>query len=418
MKFPYLSCWTYNPSFVDIQNKLMDDGYSISPWINLPNNYEPVDYDLNIVKNVIFYGAPLSLIATPQPEYWLTKKVHPLEDVQSWSKFGSSFIKADFDPILQKTDSYIISNNEQPKLRWKDATKDSAYLAKFGETNPEATRQILQSKYNQLYSNLLKGIGRHSTCVGYNAFTPGFLGRYVDWEKYSYHTEDNLNPWLNAWNGASIPYYCSNGATDYTLWSTQVELMNLVEEIDRVRGSKTIELSIWNGGPLQESMYKILGQNYNTDRYRGWATYGLWLARPEILRVFYPHKTQFNEVETYFRNLLDITEQTRMDVFNNFWSSGTLMKFGSHPYVYGKPTNWNAYQYMELPPYNKPVDLHQPIDVFYLILKKGSEYLIYGHAPLGPVVKTIMVDEPRTFEFTPRGSFYVVSELVAKAEAL
>lgn len=418
------------------------DKVDMIPWISLDD--KPNTEDREYFKEIAARKLDIDLICS-QPERLLSqddffsrkddnpncqlldgsyeKRVSPFGQSELWTLVGNDYIKKSGIHILQHIyrdipNINIVSNNEHPKLRWKDAEKYLDITKRYHNYDYNMLREMIMMKYRYLYKNLFRGLrngfknNRNVMFTGYNANIPQFVGRYNDWDKYSYHMYDDVNPWASVWNGTSASCYTDdNGATDYTLWSTQVEFMNLVDIVNQYN---SFEVSVWHGGQKQIDKYLALGQTYDLDRYEGWIKYVVFLLLPHKLRAFFPHSDSLETNLPYFNRLMDITNYfnkykiTKWDTLNTHLAFSTLLEYGPHPYRYNLPNGWNARAYMKLPAYNKPKDLHTPIDVFYCVRQYDDTFYVYAHAPLG--VKKQMIELPHKtveIEATPKGDLFI-----------
>jgi hypothetical protein len=345
----------------------------------------------------------------------------------------------------------LLSNNEATRLKPKHKVESLSkrYVDRYGTgTSDEFQRKVIGDAYIERCQALLNGMREglasdawrgHSIFVAYDAFGPPHFGRWDGWADYSFSTDDSIDPWRRAWDGASVSYYTHNwnDSTDYRVWSPQVEAMNWLFMLDEVRREKPdfwFELSIWDGNwgtnptyakeKSKADAYRAAGQAWSPERYAGFALFGMWLTTPRVMREFRGHAVYLADYQAEFEALVRGVDRVWSDpVLERFWRKGELVPNPSrrHPYQESIPKKWrDAPRWYLLDTSAAPrwgLHLTTELPVFSLarvLGEKGSrEWLVYAHSPLGPrpaVQITLPGFGNFTADITSAGVYYLVSE--------
>jgi hypothetical protein len=349
----------------------------------------------------------------------------------------------------------FVSNNEAPDLRWHQAEQSKRYLEKCGKgRSDEFKREIVARGWMERYPIMFQAMRealvndtwrRNVRFVGYGAFGPSHFGRWSAWKQYSLITDKWTSPDWHIWDGGSPSYYTHNwnNNRDHWVWSTQVQSMNWIFQLDEawtVNPDFWWEISIWDGNasnwtPATECtpemskkskacQYKKHGQTYTPDRYEGWAQFGMWLLRPRAVREFRSSTTPLEPWRPFFdRLLLAVDRVYGNEMLEEFWRHGRLVanRAHQHPYQEAIPDKYRDVKRWFLldtsidPP--RPWTYNTNLPVFSLALVRGSEgdrrWLVYAHSPLEnrqdvriavPGFGEISVDVPRA------GAFYLINE--------
>lgn len=119
-----------------------------------------------------------------------------------------------------------------------------------------------------------------------------------------------------AWDGTSARNYRARSVTDYTAYSTPVTAMNLVVKKAYYRmfsDAPHLEISTWWDGKSSVA----------PDRYRGMATWALWVARPKSIRDFASSTTTIEGQWPYFGKIVGAVDQVHdHDTLRGFWRHG------------------------------------------------------------------------------------------------
>lgn len=338
----------------------------------------------------------------------IENKSNPFSSNIPWEWAGKRFIK---DLNIDAKSILFVCNNEYPKLRWNDISN-----YKNMPTGDENTiRKFLSEAYFEKTTAMLKPIREKfpgCTIIGYNAFSPSFLGRWQDWTRYSYHFNSTWNNW--AWDGPSLPYYTSDwdGITDCNVWSVQVEAMNWAWMLQQNR-PKWVELSVWDGNtpgkPSKKDAYIAAGQTWSPERYVGSTLFGIWLIRPDSVREFRPHTEDLTQ-QDYFFALKEAIAKLDKYPYKDFYERGKLIPGNRlHPYQTNIPDSAKQGRWFMLNNSSLPAkfSLLTQIPVFSLGLELDGFTLIYAHAPLGE--RTVKIDVGKDVEVTvPTGGCHVL----------
>jgi hypothetical protein len=329
-------------------------------------------------------------------------------------------------------------------------------------------RKVVADGWIERYRSLQRGMRdgleqavwkEHSIYVGYDAFGPPHLGRWGGWIDYSLCQQGRIDPSPLMWDGGSPSYYTDDWQPrrDYTVWSPQVEFMNLVfmqREAWQLNPRFWLEFSVWDGYhndperqksyPSTRSVYRRAGQTYNPARYAGFVQFGMWLMRPRAVRDFRGWTEPWDDVvgedgeliweggQPYFMAITEAVDRVYAHpTLRAWWRKGELVPNPdrAHPYQVGIPAE---YQHVDrwfrldttLDPAS-PWDLTTELSVFALALVQGTtphrQWLVYAHAPLAdrtavgvaiPQYATITIDVPVA------GAFYQVAESTGAADRL
>lgn len=461
----------YGPAY---QKRQLEAGRRLLPWFIMPsvgddqirNAYyeEPIRRAARLKLPIVFIGTQWERLLATDKRFFhrpaennpnvirldgsIERKVSPFGPVEAWREAGRLWGE---HPALAKMQEWypdpplvvFLSNNEQPKLRWTELEQSRAYAQRFGQGQSDAEkRRLVAEGWKERYPALFEGIRdglvsaewkRNSIFVGYNAFAPGFLGRWPGWPAHSLHHGRTLSPWAEIWNGASMPYYTNpwDGSTDCNVWSPQVEAENWVAALESLPSDREFwfELSTWDGATPgkpndKRAQYARAGQSYGPERYGGFVQYGMWLTRPRVVREFRAHNETLEPTEPYFLQVMDAVDRVhKTPELAEFWRRGRLAANTDrdHPYQTIVPDalagarRWHRLD-TNLDP-KGPWKLHSELYVFALALEMGDRpnrrWLLYAHAPLGtrsgvdvkiPGYGTATIDVPVA------GDFWVVDE--------
>jgi hypothetical protein len=305
----------------------------------------------------------------------------------------------------------IVCNNEYPKVGWQDLREPGG--------DDVALRKAVGDAWIERYGAMLRGFRdglaephwrEHVTIIGYDAFTVPFVGRWAGWSRYSLYIPGRMSPWPRVWDGASVSYYVHDAAadSDYTVYSPEVETMNLVPAVDdvlREKPSYWFEMSAWDGQEPDRStdkkrLYASRGQTLTAERFAGMEQFGMWLLRPRVVREFRnPTHGGVAKFGEYFEQTLAAVARVHENpVLERFWRKGSLVvnTQGAHPYqeavppeLAAKPRWFLLDSDANLP---RPWKLETPLKVFSLALEniEGAhrEWLVYAFSPLDAQLTT------------------------------
>ena len=441
-----------------------ESGLSGKPYIDLPPDENP-----NVVTT---NGAVIG-------------KVCPFSPIAPWREIGQ---KQTDNPWMKQLQQWypnpprviFLSNNEHGKLRWREVETSKRYVEKYGlGRDDDFKRNVVADGWIKRYRALQDGVRqglvndnwkKNSIYVGYDAFGLPHLGRWggIDpadgktsggWSVYSLYSQGRIDPAPLMWDGGSPSYYTDdwNGRTDHTMWSPQVEFMNLVfmqKEAFTLNPRFWLEFSVWDGYhtdperqkryPSKRSVYRQAGQTYNPDRYGGYVQFGMWLLRPRAVRDFRGWTEPWDDQTDkdghlthegggpYFMAIVKSVDRVHTNpVLRQWWRKGELVPNRSHPHPYqaGIPVEYQQADRWFLLDTTldpaRPWTLATDLPVFSLALVQGKaparQWLVYAHSPLAdrkavgvtiPDYKQITIDVPVA------GAFYRVTEETGTVEAL
>jgi hypothetical protein len=338
----------------------------------------------------------------------------------------------------------FLSNNEAPRLRWTGVSDDPNYRSRYGDDHDATFRRSVAAegwaeRYRALESAFRTALvaprwTSNAIFVGYDAFGPGFVGRWPGWSERSLATEKQMVPEAAGWDGASVPFYVNSGdqSTDYTVYGPQIAAMNWVAmraELERRTPNFWFEMSTWDGalpGGVEgkPAEYRRRGQVTTPARYGGMVQFGMWLLRPRVVREYRGYLEQRADVGVYFDQVVDAVDRIySTPTLQTFWRYGVLVanEKHEHPYASALPPwfagvkRWFMLDTDLDPP--RPWNLRTELPVFAIALVMGPvgsrQWLIYAHAPLGDREHvTIDVPEfrPVTVAVKVGGTFAIVDE--------
>lgn len=466
----------FSPSY---QMKMIDMGHYFLPWFLMPsvdaNPEDPflIGYYEASIKRAAQLRLPIALIGTQwesllasddnyaglpaskNPNVVLAngtirREVSPFGPLPLWKEIG---VKWGSSPMMKKLQNWypdpplvlFISNNEQRKLEWKNVEEDSRYIQMYGEgRDDDAKRKIVGDAWIGRYRALQDGIRdgltgaawkEKSLFVGYDAFGPAHLGRWLGWMEYSLYTKGRIDPWPLAWDGGSPSFYVYNWAetmTDYTVFSPQIEAMNwtfMQDEARKFNSTFWFEMSVWDGHEPQmandkRKAYELAGQKFSPERYGGMVQFGMWLLRPRVVREFRGYQDTLEHSEPYFLPIVDAVDRVhRNQTLREFWRKGQLVpnRESYHPYQTAVPAEFqNVDRWFLLDTSydpRRPWDLGTRLPVYSLALVMGNQprrqWLVYAHSPL-EARKNVLVTIPEyravNIDVSVGGSFYLIDE--------
>ncbi len=475
------------------QLSLVDQGHYVLPWFAHPPHDAAVSaeaqdafvaYYEQPIKKAAELRLPLTFVGT-QWEHLLSeepylglpaeenpnvvdldgkiqRQVSPFGPVEPWREVGRKWTD---NPLMKKLQGWypnpplviFLSNNEHSKLPWTEVEKSRRYREKFGMgRDDDFKRRVVADGWIERYRALQNGMrdGLVSPAwrgsarfVGYGAFGPEFLGRWSGWPMYSLHTRGQIGPEPRMWDGGSPSYYTHdwNPSADHTVWSPQIEFMNLVfveQEAHRLNPAFWLEFSVWDGYdgpgrakqyPPKREVYREKGQGYDPARYGGFVQFGMWLIRPRAVREYRGWTFPLEDGEAYFMAIVNAVDRVHNHrVLREFWRKGELVpnRDRKHPYQAAIPAEYASEDRWFLldasvNPQKEHWELADTVRVFALALLQGQSpqrrWLVYVHAPLGPceAVRIAIPDYAQiSVDVSIAGDFYLVEEKTGNVAAV
>jgi hypothetical protein len=475
----------------DYQVELLGAGHRILPWFSWPQG-DPDNSEKNARRFHDYYDAlidrcrQLSLPISFRGTQWeamllgreyrerpaeqcpavigadgkVIRKLSPFGPIEPWRDPAREYVDTPAMKALQRMYPdpplvLFVSNNEAPDLRWHQVEQSKRYLDKYGKgRSDEFKREVVAKGWMERYPVMFKAMRKtlvsdtwkkNVRFVGYGAFGPSHFGRWPGWKEYSLITDEWTSPDWYIWDGASPSYYTHNwnDNRDHWVWSTQVQSMNWIFQLDeawRVNPNFWWEISLWDGNASnwtpdttctpeavkksKACQYMKDGQTYTPDRYEGWVQFGLWLLRPRVVREFHGSTTPLKPWRPFFERLLFAVDRIYADEsLRQFWRHGALVpnREHRHPYQEDVPAKYRDLDRWFLLDTSldspRPWTLKTNIPVFSLALALGDNgarrWLVYAHSPLEdrrgvtitvPDFGKITVDVPRA------GAFYLADE--------
>jgi hypothetical protein len=388
------------------------------------------------------------------------RKLSPFGSIEPWRDPAKVYVDTTAMKELQRMYPkpqlvLFVGNNEAPDLRWHQVEQSKRYLDKYGRgRSDQFKRKIVAEGWMKRYPVMFKAMRealvsetwkRNVHFVGYGAFGPSHFGRWSGWKEYSLITDEWISPDWYIWDGGSPSYYTHNwnDNRDHWVWSTQVQSMNWIFQLDeawKINPDFWWEISLWDGNPSnwtpevdctpemtkksKACQYIHDGQTYTPERYLGWVQFGMWLLRPRVVREFRGSTTLLEPWRPFFERLLFAVDRIYVDeTLKEFWRHGRLVpnRTHQHPYQQDIPVKYRNLDRWFLLDTNLdspwPWEQKTNIPVFSLALvlreKDSLRWLVYAHSPLKDR-QDVMINVPEFGKLTvnvPRaGAFYLIEQ--------
>jgi len=376
------------------------------------------------------------------------RRISPFGALPPWKevgeRWGSSALLQQAARIYPNPPLVLfLSNNEHAKLTWPKADDDRRFTEQYGsDKDDEFKRKVVGDAWIERYRTLQEGFRsqlpseawkKGARFVAYNAFGPETMGRWPNWVQHSLHTAERMSPWPLAWDGGAPSFYTNNWemATDYTVFSPQVQCMNwrpMLKHAYKDNPDFWFEMSLWDGAtPKKDNSkrryYADRNQDYSPERYAGMAQYGLWLLRPRVVREFRGYRETRSDFESFTLAVMDAVDRIHEnETLAEFWRKGKIVADHSrkHPYDIGIPELIaNEDRWFRLPTSDDPTGrwrLQTELPSFALAMVLGEaperRWLIYTHSSLGEKKKlrTRIPGGPEVAVDSPVGGAYWLFE--------
>ena len=470
------------------QMQMIEQGHHVLPWFPFGSGISFAEYYESPLKKARQLKLPLVFVGT-QWEYKLSgepylglppeknpnvvtvegktlRKVCPFGPIEPWREVGTTWTNNRLMKQIQECYPdpplvIFLSNNEHGKLRWTEVETSRRYLEKYGESrDDDFKRKVVADgwieRYRALQEGMRQGLAndtwkKNSIYIGYDTFGPPHFGRWGGWMQHSQYSEGRVDPGAPTWDGGSPSYYTDDwqARTDYTVWSPQVEFMNLVfmrREALKLNPRFWFEFSVWDGYhadperekryPAKRGVYRTAGQTYNPERYGGFVQFGMWLMRPRAVREFRGSTEPWNDRAgedgrvthegggPYFMAIAQAVDRVHTNpILRHWWRKGELVpnRAHKHPYQAAVPEEYRDEDRWFLLDTNldaeRPWNLETQIRVFSLALVQGEKpyrrWLVYAHSPLKNR-KNVKITVPDyrelSVDVSVAGSFYLIDE--------
>jgi hypothetical protein len=378
-------------NFVGTQSE--QDLYGKAAYLNLPYAQNPNVFTGGVVR------AELSPFGATDPWYqvgltWGSSVM--MQQLQTWYP----------DPPLV----IFLSNNEANRLSWVDAETDQHYLDLYGKgRSDDFKRQVFADGWSVRYKRLQDGFRdglrsmmwkANAKFFGYEAFGPGYFGRWDGWKDYSLYVPNRIDPNALYWDGGSPDIYIADfiGNNDYTVFSPQMDAMNWVfmqNEAHVLNPSFWFEFSSTFLGVAAQQMYAKVGQTFTPERYGGFVQFAMWMDRPRVVRD-YPYDditaSPRSVNQLWMNPLIAAVDRVYTNsTFAQFWRQGQIVPNSTrpHPYQSDIPPEYSTANRMFMLTTNldpaQPWSLSTVIPVFALARVIGTtpnrQWLIYAFSP-------------------------------------
>jgi len=437
-----------------------DNLFAICRELKLPISFRGTQWEAILVGRDYRDLPPEKCPAVITPEGAVIRKLSPFGPIEPWRDPAKVYVDT---PGMRKLQQMypdpplvlFVSNNEAPDLRWHQTEQSKRYLDKYGSGRSDSfKREVVARGWMQRYPVMFEAMRKalisdtwkkNVRFIGYGAFGPSHFGRWSAWKQYSLITDKWTSPDWHIWDGGSPSYYTHNwnDNRDHWIWSTQVQSMNWIFQLEEAWKAKPQfwwEFSLWdgNGGgwtpgadctsemlkKAKACQYMRDGQTYTPKRYLGWVQFGMWLLRPRVVREFRSTTTPLDPWRPFFERLLFAVDRIYSDAtLEEFWRYATLVPNRNHPHPYQEdiPQKYSRLDRFFLLDTNldspRPWNHHTNIPVFSLALVRGDEgkrrWLVYAHSPLQDrrdVTITLPDFGEITVDILREGSFYLIQE--------
>lgn len=364
-------------------------------------------------------------------------KLSPFGSLQAWREAGAGWGGSPVIAALQKIYPdppfvVLISNNESKRLGQRDLASLRPH------ESAEARRRLLGDGYIERYRAMLEALRGSLTAWQSRAIIIGWGGTNLQFGRKRWLERDlpnggfpvsgrlNIAPFV--WDGIAASYYVDATvrrlSDDYTLFSPKVQLMNLPIELDfacRQSPGYYWELTSWFH-PDFAARVRTAGLASLQERYEGFLRLGMWIARPQAVRVFNLRRDSLAERQLYLDSATHAIDEVHRDpVLQSFWESSDLVanQTRRHPYAQQIPE-----EYADTPRWfllSTTVDPQQPwepdlaLPIWAIARTQGTaaarRWLFLVQSPLGSRSDfRLLVPElgELPVRATPRGCFYVV----------
>ena len=243
----------------------------------------------------------------------LRDRLSPFGAVEPWSEVGRWWANSEVLGEIRRLypdPPYVllISNNEAKRLRLRDAEKSARFHAlgredwsaadrrkRFGDGYVERYRAMLTAFRESLGSWSDRAI--FTTWGGLDPFMGARLKRgsrrtWLDGVQpnFGFPVPGRLSIVPEIWDGVSARYYVvgERGEDDRSLYSANVRVMTYPAQIAdacAVAPDLFLELSAWMS-PGYVAAERAGGRDMGAPRYEGFLKWGMWIARPQVVRAF------------------------------------------------------------------------------------------------------------------------------------
>jgi len=413
------------------------------PIALLGTQWERVLYEEPRWKDLPPERSPLVL----DPSGRLLPAVSPYGAVEPWAEAGAAWAQGQVFIRLQELYPdppfvVIVSNNESKKLNPYRAEESLRYRERYGRWSGRDTqRRVLGDGYIERFRALVEGMRSNLTAWRNRSIIIGWGGTNIGIGyglRWKWHNLPNsgvpvpgrLNIFPFSWDGISSRYYFfnvgGNKSEDYTLRSPHVRIMQMPLDTDFAcehNPDYYWEVSTWFDPVFVERIEKEDDVS-PLDRHSGATKWGMWIARPRVVRDFSYGKQNLPEYEANLRRVMDAVDEIHEDAdLSSFWRSSEIVRNTrrSHPYSTHIPKEYRGVdRWLGLDTNLDPGGLWghgTEIPVWALARVQGSpgsrRWLVYVQSPRRErSAVEVRVPElgPLSVRALPAGCYYVARE--------
>ena len=411
----------------------------------LPVSFVGTQWEHYLTDDPAYFALPPE--ANPNvitPDGVTLPKISPFGGMAAWYEVGRCWGAS---PMMQQLQLWypnpplviFVSNNEAVRLSWKDVETDARYLKLYGTGRDDNFKQHVVAeawiaRYRELQRGLRSALAssawqQSARFFAYEAFGPGWFGRWDGWKEYSLYEPGRIDPSPLMWDGGTPSYYVDrlSGNNDYTVFSPQFDAMNwefIRQEALALNPEFWFEISTWDGDSKQRQYLASIGQQYTPERYGGFVQFAMWLLRPRLVREYRDYAMPRSDIEPWISPLMDAVDRVyTVRPLRSFWRDSTLVAapVRKHPYQEDIPKEYSEVQRMFLLSTSldpaEPWSLGTKLPVFAIARVRGEapnrSWLLYAHSPLGPQ-PDVRISIPEfgnvTADVAVGGSFFLVKE--------
>ncbi len=382
-------------------------------------------------------------------------KVSPFGAVAPFAEAGAAWAQT---PVLKRLRELypdppyvlIVSNNEPKRLKIQEIPDSIRFQRQFGTTTSEDfQRRAAGDGYIERYKAMVEGLRsalgswrERATLIGWGGTNVRMGGG--QWKNRNLPLGGlpvpgrlNITPFI--WDGISARYYVvnfrANQGEDYTLRSPNAEVMNLPLEVEfacEQRDRYFLELSTWFDPVFVERIAQENAAIPPPQRYAGAVQWGMWIARPRVVREFSYGRLTLPEYQPFLETVMEAVDQVHRDPdLASFWRASELVRNPKrrHPIAKNIPAQYHAARrWANLdtnldPP--EPWSYTTELPVWALARRQGvvgsRRWLIYAQSPRH-LRKEVRLALPGFGEVpaiaTPSGCFYIAEEKTHRVRPL
>ena len=274
------------------------------------------------------------------------EKLSPFADETSWSEVGEFWAKSELFKKLQEWYPnpplvVFMSKNEEKKLTWNSIEDDSKYIKQYKNKHFDNNqkRTFIGANWIEKYRLMHESFKNNFTALKWKNNTKFVsnnqlsqnIGVKADWNIDATYTNLYANIWPLTANGLSVDFDLleDKGVSELNSpYATVNNLAFMLDEAKKVNPDIAINININENNKITQ-----------LDKYRGFAQFGLWFIRPNIITKT-GEEIDSTLSETFFNELANSIELIHADErLKDFWLNGHLVSNGKSPFNEKIPEN-------------------------------------------------------------------------------